>query len=241
MKAVLLAAGKGTRLRPLTESIPKVMIPINGKPILEYHIEQLAEAGIKDIFINLHHLPEKVKHYFQDGKKWGIKIDYSYETEILGTAGAIKKIEKNIWPESFLVVYGDNFLKINYREFMKFSESHNGIGTVAIFKKEHVFGSGILDIGQNMQIKRFKEKPNENEVFSHWVNAGVYCFKANIFKYIDPGFSDFGLDVLPRVLKNQGKLYAFRIRNEVSGIDRPELLEQIKQRYGNRKPENVRE
>ena len=118
MKAVLLAAGKGERLKPLTENLPKVMISINGKPILEYHIEMLANAGTTDVFINLHHLPEKIMEYFKDGKKWGLKIQYSYEPEILGTAGAVKKLEKELRPGPFLVIYGDNFLKINYRDFI---------------------------------------------------------------------------------------------------------------------------
>ena len=123
MKAVLLAAGKGTRLKPLTDNIPKVMIQINGKAILEYHIEQLAETGIIDIYINLHYLSEKIKNHFEDGRKWGVKINYSYEPEILGTAGALKKLSRELRTDPFLVVYGDNFLEINYKDFIEYAEN----------------------------------------------------------------------------------------------------------------------
>jgi len=235
MKAVLLAAGKGTRLRPLTEKIPKVLIPTNGKPILEYHVEQIAKTGIEVIFINLHHLPEKIMEHFEDGRKWGIKIQYSYESELLGTAGAVKNLEKNIGTEPFLVVYGDNFLKIDYKDFIKYSETKDGIGNIVIFEKEDVKGCGIIEIGENQEILRFVEKPTKQQVFSHWANAGVFYFRKEIFEYIKPGFSDFGFDVFPYLLQIGKKLYAYKLKGEVWGIDRLELLEELSNRKPKRK------
>jgi NDP-sugar pyrophosphorylase family protein len=232
MKAVLLAAGKGTRLKPLTDTLPKVMIPINGKPILEYHLQQLAKAQITDIFINLHHLPKKINEYFEDGIKWKIKIQYSYEPEILGTAGAVKKLEKELGDEPFLVVYGDNFLEINYKDFITYAEKRNGIGTIAVFKKEDVRECGILDIGYRQKVLHFVEKPKSSEVFSHWVNAGVYYFRNKIFNFIRPDHSDFGIAVFPRVLKEGETLYAFKLTQEVWGIDSIELLNQLRKRKG---------
>jgi len=228
MKAVLLAAGKGTRLRPLTESIPKVMIPINGKPLIEYHLEQLANAGIEDIFINLHHLPEKIIEYVGDGKKWGLNINYSFEPEILGTAGAVKKLEKELGKKPFLVVYGDNFLEINYEDLIRYSKSKNGMGTVVVFKKEDAIGSGILDIGNGDEVKRFMEKPKPSEIFSFWVSAGIYYFKNRIFNFIELKNLDFGFDILPLVLKEGEKLYAYKLKNRVWGIDSLELLEELR-------------
>jgi len=235
MKTVLLAAGKGTRLKPLTDNIPKVMIQINGKAILEYHIEQLAEAGILDIYINLHHLSEKIKNHFEDGKKWGVKINYSYESEILGTAGALKKLSRELRTDPFLVVYGDNFLEINYKDFIEYAETKDGIGTIAVFEKEDVQRSGILYFNDNNKVIRFKEKPSKDEIFSHWVSAGVFYFKKDIFKYIKPGFSDFGFDVLPRILENREKLYAYKLNGEIWGIDSLELLKKLIKRKA--KPE----
>lgn len=244
MKAFLLAAGKGTRLKPLTDKIPKVMIQIKGKPILEYHIEQLAEAGIKDIFINLHYLPEKIKNYFKDGEKWDVNIKYSYEPKILGTAGAVKKIAKELRSDPFLVVYGDNFLEINYKNFIEFAETKDGIGTVTVFEKEDVKGSGILYFDDNCEVTRFKEKPRKHEIFSHWISAGVFYFKNEIIKYIETGFSDFGFDVVPKILKNKEKLYAYKLKGKVWGIDNLELLKVLtkrKTRVNNFKEDRFRE
>ena len=239
MKAVLLAAGKGTRLRPLTDEMPKVMIPINGKPVLEYHIEQLARAGIKDIIINLHYLPDSIRNYFLDGSKWATRIHYSYEPEILGTAGAIKKLEAELEDDAFLVVYGDNFLEITYRDFVAFSESKTGIGTVVVIEKDNVLGSGILDIEEGDRVLRFIEKPDPSGVISHWVNAGVYYFSNCIFNYIEPGYSDFGYDVLPRILKAGETLTAYKLKNEVWAIDDVDLLKKIKNRLKYNKPLSV--
>jgi len=238
MKAVLLAAGKGMRLKPITDKIPKVMIPINRKPILEYHIERLAKAGINDVFINLHHLPKRIKNYFKDGKKWGVKIKYSYEPEISGTAGAIKKLENKLDSSPFLVVYGDNFLELDYRDFIDYSEKKGGIGTVVVFEKEDVLGSGILDFEDNNEVLCFKEKPREDEIFSHWISAGIFYFRKEIFNYIQPGFSDFGFDVLPKILESKEKLYVYKLKSKVWGIDNPELLNELsnrKSKMGNHK------
>jgi len=227
MKAVLLAAGKGTRLKPITDNIPKVMIPINGKPILEHHLRQLAQSEIREVYINLHYLSEKIREYFKDGKKWGLDIQYSHEPEILGTAGAVKNLEKELGKDPFLVVYGDNFLEINYGHFIRYSEKKGGIGAVAVFKKEDVRGSGILDIGYDQRIINFVEKPKLEEIFSHWVNGGVFYFKSQIFDFIEKKYSDFGYDVFPRLLKNGMKLYAYKLKNEVYPIDSIDLLDQL--------------
>ena len=228
MKALLLAAGKGTRLHPLTRNIPKVMIPINGKPLIEYHLEQFAQGGIDEVIINLHHMPEKIRDFIGKGEKWGVSVKYSFETEILGTAGAVKKVEAKLKKEPFLVVYGDNFIELDYKDFIQFSERKKGMAIIAVFEKEDVTGSGILDIGKNDEVLCFLEKPQPSEIFSHWVNAGVYYFKKKIFDFIPQKFSDFGFDVLPAVLKQGEKLYTYKLKNRVWGIDTSDLLEKLK-------------
>jgi NDP-sugar pyrophosphorylase family protein len=224
MKAVLLAAGKGTRLRPLTDEMPKVMIPIAGKPILEHHIVHLAEAGIREIYINLHHLPERITSHFGDGGKWGVRIRYSFEPEIMGTAGAVKKLESELRGGPFLVVYGDNYLEMDLSGFIEASAARDGVGTIAVFEQADVNGSGILELGKDDEIVRFKEKPAPDEVFSHRVSAGLFYFRPAIFEYIPSGYSDFGLDVIPKILMSGGRLFAHRLRGGVWAIDDIELL-----------------
>ena len=224
MKAVLLAAGQGSRLRPLTDQIPKVMIPFKGKPVLERHIEQLAESNIREIYINLHHLPKKIRGYFGTGKKWKVKIKYSYEPIILGTAGAVKNLENELIKEPFLVVYGDNILETNYLDFVKYAEQKKGLGIVAVFNKEDVLASGILDIDQENRIMHFVEKPAVDRVFSHWVNAGLYYLRPEIFKYLSEGNSDFGYDIIPKILAAGDFLYAYKMTSAVLAIDSPDLL-----------------
>jgi NDP-sugar pyrophosphorylase family protein len=232
MKAVVLAAGKGMRLRPLTDEIPKVMIQIAGKPILEYHIEHLAGAGIRDIFINLHHLPERITSHFRDGKKWGVGIRYSLEPEILGTAGAVKKLEAELRGEPFLVVYGDNFSEFDFADFISWSEKAGGLGTIAVFEKEDIAGSGVVDIGSGGRIVRFLEKPAPNEVLSQWVNTGIYRLSDDILDHIPSGYSDFGHDIFPEAIKRGEKLFAYRSKEPVWAIDRLELLDELSQRLG---------
>jgi len=232
MKAVLLAAGKGTRLRPLTDEIPKVMVPIAGKPILEHHVEHLAGTGIREIFINLHHLPERITSYFGDGRKWGVRIRYSFEPEILGTAGAVKKLETELRGAPFLVVYGDNFSEFDFVDFISWSEKAGGLGTVAVFEKKDVAGSGVVDIGSGDRIERFFEKPASNEALSHWVNAGIYRFSEDILDDIPPGYSDFGHDIFPEAIKRGRKLFAYRSTEPVWAIDHPELLDELSRRLG---------
>jgi len=224
MKAVLLAAGKGMRLRPLTDEMPKVMIPIAGKPILEHHVEHLAGAGIREIFINLHHLPERITSHFGDGGKWGVCIRYSFEPEVLGTAGAVKKLETELRSGPFLVVYGDNYLEMDLSGFIEASAAGEGVGTIAVFEKADVNGSGIIEMGRGDEVVRFKEKPMPDEVFSHWVSAGFFYFRPAIFDYIPSGYSDFGLDVIPRLLHDGGRLFGRRFKGGVWAIDDLDLL-----------------
>ena len=227
MKAVILAAGKGSRLKPLTDSLPKVMVPVCGKPVLEHHIENLARAGITEIFVNLHHLPDVITKHFGDGSRWGVHIDYSYESDILGTAGAVRKLKRHLSGGSFLVLYGDNFLEIDLSKFIGAAEANAGVGTVAVFEKADVSGSGILELSTDNKVLRFKEKPALGEVFSHWVNAGLFHFRPGIFDFIPTGFSDFGIDVIPALIRKKGCLSAYKLSGRVWALDDLGLLNEL--------------
>lgn len=228
MKAVILAAGKGARLRPLTDTVPKVMIPVCGRPVLEYHLEGLARAGVGDVFVNLHHLPDRITSHFGDGGKWGVRIRYSYEPEILGTAGAVKKLESELRGEPFLVVYGDNFVLFDFRDFISWAAVSGGIGAIAVFEKENVVGSGIVEVGESGRVSRFVEKPQAEEAFSRWVNAGIYYLDDEALNAIPPGRSDFGHDVFPDMLRKDMSLFAYKMKDRVWALDNPELLEELR-------------
>ena len=243
MKAIILAAGKGERLKDITKDIPKPMIEFKGKPVLQYNIELCKRYGIKEIYINLYHLPEKITEYFGDGKKFGVNIKYSYEEELLGTAGAVKKIAKDFWYTGkdnlvnkanenkinpFFVIYGDqisdfelNLLGEEYNKRCK--NADDCLGVIAFHHRADVQHSGVAELDENNRIKKFIEKPKEGETTSHWVNAGVYLLNPLVIDRIAEGFSDFGKQIFPSLLSSNYSLYGVCKRKSVSVFDTPEM------------------
>jgi mannose-1-phosphate guanylyltransferase / phosphomannomutase len=224
MKAIILAAGKGTRLKPLTNNIPKVMLPINGKPLLEYTIKLFKKYGIKEIAINLHHLPEKIKDYFGDGKKFGVKIYYSYEPKLLGTAGAIKKIE-DFFDDTFIVFYGDNFTNLNILDMVNYHESKKGIATICLHKGKSK--SSYIEMDSNNKIVKFVEKPKIEKY--GWVNSGIYVLEKEVIKFIPKNkFFDFGKDLFPLLLKKNKKIFGYPLKDcfwfEVGTLEKYEKI-----------------
>ena len=239
MKAMILAAGEGTRLRPLTERMPKPMIAIAGRPILEHNIRLLARHGISELVINLHHCPGAVKDYFGDGHSWGVSITYSYEPVLLGTAGAVKKLEST-FDSTFLVVYGDNLTTCDIERLCAFHQEKGGVGTVALFYREDLANSGIAELDENDRITRFLEKPKPEQAFSHWVNAGLLVLEPEVSRHIPAGQpSDFSQDVLPTLLKAGYPLYGYRMRDGLWWIDTLEDLQRVRE-DGRWKEENGR-
>ncbi len=234
MKAVVLAAGKGERLKGLLDNIPKPMAQIAGKPILQHNIEWLKKSGVTDIYINLHHLPEVITSHFGDGADFGVAITYSREKTLLGTAGAVKKIASDYWKEnsreSFLVVYGDNLLsEFDLERIIKFHSEKQGIGTICLYHKpEEVHKSGVALLDKNSRIICFVEKPASNQVTSDLVNTGIYVLEPKILKYIPKDTCcDFGKDVFGKVLDAGESLYGFLMDANLIAIDTPQLFEKI--------------
>ncbi|MBN2207128.1 MAG: nucleotidyltransferase family protein [Candidatus Aminicenantes bacterium] len=224
MKVVLLAAGRGTRLKPWTDAQPKVLIPVAGKAPLERHLEHLRAAGIEDVFINLHHRPDLIRGRVGDGSRWGLRVRYAFEPELLGTAGAVKNLERDLSGEPFLVVYADNTVEADYADLVRFAADRDALGVIAVVEKDDVSGSGILDIGPQGRIARFLEKPEPAAAFSRWVNAGIYHFRPRLFEYLEPGFADFGRDVFPLLLERGEPLLAYVLKGPVVAVDTPDLL-----------------
>ncbi len=221
MRAFVLAAGEGRRLRPLTDAVPKPMIEIAGRPLLEYNVRMLARFGITEIFVNLHHRAEVVRDYFGDGSAFGVRMTYSYEPELLGTAGALVPV-RDALRERFLLLYGDNLTTCDL-DRMRAAHPEGALATVALFERDDVSQSGVVAFAggdEPDRIASFIEKPQPGQAPSHWVSAGIMLFEPSIFEFIPPrGPSDIGRDVLPAALAAGAHVHGYRMRERLWWID----------------------
>jgi NDP-sugar pyrophosphorylase family protein len=228
---MLLAAGEGRRLGSTTLDRPKPMLEIAGRPILDHNIRFLARHGIRDLIVNLHHCPETITQYFGDGASRGVRISYSYEPALLGTAGAVKNVSQH-FDETFIVMYGDNLSTCDLSRFVDFHRRKSGAATVALFHREDATASGIAELDGSDRIVRFLEKPRADEVFSRWVNAGILIMEPAVLDFIPNGrASDFGRDVLPAVLAAGQPIYGYRMTEELWWVDSPEDLERTRRSF----------
>lgn len=227
-RAMVLAAGLGTRLRPLTDAVPKPMLPVRGKPLLEHHVETLAAAGVREIVINLHHFPGVIVDHFGDGRRWAVRITYSHEPELLGTAGAVKRVA-HLFPEPFFVLYGDNYLRCDLVALAGLHERAGAVASLALFGLEDVSGSGVAEVAPDGRILRFVEKPCPGETQSRLVNAGAYVLSPAALAWVPAGRSaDFGRDVFPAMVVAGARLYGFVMpEGGVEGVDSPDLYRRV--------------
>lgn len=188
-RAVILAGGKGTRLRPYTLTLPKPLVPVGDLPILEIVIRKLAVCGFDHITLTVNHQAEIIKAFFGDGSKWDIKIDYSYEDKPLSTMGPLSLI--NDLPDNFLVMNGDILSDLNYGALYDFHVEQENSFTVSSFIREHVNLYGVLDANEKNELTGFKEKPTSRFL----VSMGVYMVNKSVLKYI-PTNKAFGFDHL---------------------------------------------
>jgi mannose-1-phosphate guanylyltransferase/phosphomannomutase len=203
MKAFVLAAGVGSRLRPLTLNIPKPMIPILGKPALYYTFSNLRKYGFTDVCVNTYYLSDSITNYFEKNKV-DIRIEFSKEKTLLGTAGAIKKKEK-FFDDTFVVMSGDGLSDVNLKKVLEFHKKKKSIATIILKKVDSRFEYGIAITKKSGEIKKFVEKPSWSSVFNDEVNTGIYVFEPEIFNYIPKDtFFDFSMDLFP-LLMTKGK------------------------------------
>ena len=233
-KAMILAAGQGTRLKPLTNHIPKCMVPVGGKPVLEHAVEHLKRFGVTELVINLCHLPSVVMNYFGDGSDWGVTISYSVEQKPLGTAGGVRNVA-GFFDGPFFVWYGDNLSKCDLARLYKLHRAKGGMVTIALFHREDPTRSGIVGLDGSGRVVRFLEKPRPEEVFSHWVSAGIFVLERQVLDAIPAiGSPDFGRDVFPALLARSAALYGYRML-EGEGlwwIDTVSDLERVRAVFG---------
>lgn len=210
MKAMILAAGAGTRLYPLTFTMPKPMAPVVNRPVMEHIINHIKKHGFDEIVVNLHNLPEYIENYFKDGSRWGVKITYSHEIDPLGTAGGVKKVE-HLFDDTFMVIGGDDLPNVDLTQLVDFHKRKKALATIGLSYEEDVSQYGVVVTDRENKIVEFQEKPSNSEAKSHWVNNGIYIFEPEILDWIPGGeYYDFGSQLFPR-LKDEGvPFYGFR-------------------------------
>ena len=208
MKVVIIAGGKGTRLG--RTDIPKPMIRILGKPILEYQIELAKKYELNDIFILSGFKSETIINYFGDGSKWKVNITHIVEKKALGTAGAVKQLE-NLIRDRFIVFYGDTVMNINLKKMIEYDNLTSSIGTLLVHPNDHPYDSDLIDIdNQTNQILGFKSKPHDDSYKSNLVNAALYILSSDIFARIESGLNcDFGKDIFPLIISKNLILNAY--------------------------------
>ncbi len=232
MKAFILAAGLGTRLRALGLDAPKVMVPIGGKPLLEHHIALFKRQGIREFIINLHYLPEKITSYFGDGSKFGVKITYSNEPNLLGTAGAVKKMENELRDGTFIVFYGDNLVRLEFAPLVEFHRTHKAWATVALFESPEPWTGGVVETDLSGRVLRFIEKPDRKQVSTNLISAGIFVIEPRVLDEIPAGqFCDFGKEVFPKLLAQGLPVYATKPDAYIFDVGTPERLAKAQKDY----------
>jgi NDP-sugar pyrophosphorylase family protein len=225
MKAFILAAGKSTRIAGIAKEKPKPLLEVLGTPVIVHNIQLLRAYGITELWVNLHYHAEQIQACIGDGSRWGVSVKYSFESELLGTAGAIKKIEEELKRETFLVLYGDNFSNCNLQELLVQHQQKKSLATIAVFDATKNVNSGIAGgrilMDTNHQIQRFIEGEGGMDA-APWVNAGIYALEPEILEYIPTGFSDFGKDIFPNLLEQKRFLHAYRMHGFCLALDTPE-------------------
>ena len=209
MKAVIMAGGFGTRIQPLTSSIPKPMIPLFNRPIMLHIVELLKKHDITDLVMLLYHQPFVIKNFFRDGADFGVKITYVTPLQDMGTAGAVKAAEKYL-DERFLVISGDLLTDFNLKKVIDFHNDNKAMATITLTSVKDPLQFGVVITDKERRITQFLEKPGWGEVISDTINTGIYVLEPEIFNYIPEGENfDFSQDLFPQMLANKDPLFGF--------------------------------
>jgi mannose-1-phosphate guanylyltransferase/phosphomannomutase len=227
MQAVILAGGKGTRLNSIHTQIPKPMIPMGAKPVLEHQIEQLRSVGITEIILLVNHLKESIQSYFQQGEKLDVQISYFEEPEPLGTVGGIKAVEEKINGD-FIILYGDVMFDMDLQRLIHFHNTKKSDCTLVLHPNDHPYDSDLVDVDLNSKITAFHSKPHEpNKYYRNLVNAGVYIFSKKVFQYLEKGKkADFGKDIFPNLV-DKLSMFGYNTSEYLKDMGTPDRLEKV--------------
>jgi NDP-sugar pyrophosphorylase family protein len=224
VKAMILAAGKSTRLGRLGAEVPKPMLPLCGRPVLEWTIERLRDSGITELVINLHHAPEVILRHFGDGSSHGVRIHYTREEKILGTAGALRNARHVLGENTLLVIYGDTVLDWDVGSMVvDHLRYHRPAATIVVAEVEDPSRLGVVSFDQDRSIHRFIEKPGLRPELGYWVSAGACVLEPLVFEHIPAGeFSDLGAHLFPSLLECGFPLRAYPRPRPLLMIDTPQ-------------------
>jgi mannose-1-phosphate guanylyltransferase len=224
---MVMAAGLGTRLRPLTYEVPKPMVPVANRPVMELILEHLPQHGFTEVVSNLHWFPETIRDRVGDGSALGIDLTYTYEEELLGTAGGVRNVADFFGDEPFLVMAGDALTDIDLTALREAHERNGGIATLAVTRVANVSEYGVVVVDSESRIQGFQEKPDPEEALSNLANCMIYILEREIFDYFpDQQAVDFALDVFPALLENDVPFHVHVIDeywNDVGSL--PEYLQ----------------
>jgi len=228
MKAMILAAGKGTRVRPITHTIPKPMIPILQKPVMEFLLELLREHGFTEIMVNVSHLAEEIENYFRDGQRFGVEIAYSFEGRIedgeligdaVGSAGGLKKIQsfQPFFDDTFVVLCGDALIDLDLSEAVRRHKAKGAMASLITKRvpRDQVSSYGVVVTDDDGRVRSFQEKPSVDEAASDMINTGIYIFEPEVLNYVPEGVPfDIGSDLFPRLVADGAPFYALPMEFE---------------------------
>jgi len=224
MKAVVLAGGEGTRLKPLTYKRPKPLIPIAGRPCIDYVLRSLAGSGFHEIIVTTAYLSDTLIKSIGDGLDYNASILYSFEENPAGTAGAVRRVGMFI-DDTFLVAMGDILCDVDFKALYEFHKRKGGVVTIALTEVEDPTQFGIVGLDAKGRIQKFKEKPRKEEAFSNLANAGIYVLEPEVLEFIPPDQKfDFSKDLFPKLLSKGVPLYGSRINGVWMDIGRPHDL-----------------
>lgn len=230
MKAFLLAAGLGSRLKPITDKVPKCLVEINRHPMLDWWAKLLEEAGVDEILVNTHYLHEQVHDYIEHFNGSGKKIKFKefYEPKLMGSGGTVKAnsafVEKE---EEFLICYADNICNVKLQKMLAYHKAKKSIFTMALFRTAHPKDCGIASVNEEGRILNFTEKPEHPN--GNLANAGIYIASQKIFPlFPDKEFIDFGKDMLPLLA---GKMYGWEIKDYLLDIGTMENYERARREW----------
>lgn len=225
MNAMILAAGKGTRLGELGKAIQKALVDVGGEPLLSRHLSYLEQQGVHRVVVNAHHLAEQVQE-FLDAYDGPLETTCIVEQELLGTAGGVRNALEELGGEPFVVLYGDILLDESLSPLVALHQRENAVATLAVHPAEDVEGKGVVELGPDDRVTGFVEKPGSAVARPAWINSGVYVLDPALVAELPAGKPlDFGRDVLPAAVQRGARVYGHRLREAVIDVGTPEALE----------------